>query len=130
MIAHFNAFNINSIPRLKNAATDFLAVSDARLVPTNNKCAIELIFRPTVPYNITNLRVFDDDEQMINFLTNEENSKDFVIDDEEHQANLKNKEVTKGNFIPKGVRSLEGMFDLHNKLKNPANVKTNSSSML
>ena len=65
----------------------------------------------------------------MNFLTNEENFKDFVIDYEEHQENLKNKEVTKGNFIPKGVRSLEGMFDLHNKFKNPANVKTNNSSM-
>ena len=33
------------------------------------------------------------------------------------------------NFMPKGVRSLEGMFDLHNKFKNPANIKTNISSM-
>ena len=129
MIAHFNAFNINSIPRLKNVATVFLAVSAARLVPTNNKCAIELIFRPAVPNNITNLRVFDDDGKIIDFLTNEENFKDIVIDNEEHQANLQNKDVTKGTFIPKGVRSLEGMFDLHHKFRKPTNVKTNSSSM-
>ena len=31
--------------------------------------------------------------------------------------------------MPKGVRSLEGMFDLHNKFKKPANINTNSSSM-
>ena len=31
--------------------------------------------------------------------------------------------------MPKGVRTLEGMFDLHNKFRKPANVKTNSSSM-
>ena len=42
--AYFNAFNINSIPRLQNVAADFLVVYAARLVPTNNKCSIELIF--------------------------------------------------------------------------------------
>ena len=52
-----------------------------------------------------------------------------MIDDEEHQENIQNKEVTKGNFIPKGVRSLEGMFNLHKKFKNPTNFKTNSSSI-
>ena len=31
--------------------------------------------------------------------------------------------------MPKGVRMLEGMFDLNNKFKKPANVKKNSSSM-
>ena len=129
MISHFNAFNINSVPRLQNVAADFLVVFVARLVPTNNKCSIELIFRPSVAENITNLREFDDDEHIIDFLTNDEASKDFVIDDEEHQENLQKGEVTKGNFIPKGVRTLEGWFDLHNKFRKPTNVKTNSASM-
>ena len=62
LIAHFNAFNINSVSRLQNDGADFLATSASRLVPTNNKCSIELIFRPSVADNITNLRVFDDDE--------------------------------------------------------------------
>ena len=63
----------------------------------NNKCSIELIFRSFVPDNVTNLRVFDDDQQILEFLTNEETFKDAVIDEEEHQANLQN-----GNFIPNG----------------------------
>ena len=126
---HFNDFNINAVPRLKNVVVDLLATSASRLVPTNNKCSIELIFRPSIPYNVTNLRVFDDDEQIIDFLTNDESFKDSVIDDEEHQENIQNGEMTKGNFMPKGVRTLERMFDLHNKFRNPANVKTNSSSM-
>ena len=84
---------------------------------------------PAVPDNVTNLGVFGDDEKIIVFLTNEETFKDSMIDDEEHQENLQNKEVTKWNFMPKGARSLEGMFDLHKKFKNLANVKTNSSSM-
>ena len=62
------------------------------------------------------MRVFDDDEHIIDFLTNDEAFKDSVIDDEEHQENLQKGEVTKGNFMPKGVRTLEGMFYLHNKI--------------
>ena len=81
-------------------------------MPTNNKCSIELIFRPSIPHNVTNLRVFDDDQQILEFLTNDENFKDLVIDDEEHKSNLQS-----GNFIPKGVRTLEGIFDLNNKFK-------------
>ena len=116
--------NINSIPRLQNVATDFLAFCVARLVPSNNKCSIELIFRPSIAANITNLRVINDDQQIIFFLTNEETFKDSVINDEEHQANLQS-----GTFIPKGVKTLEGLFDLNNKFRKPTNVKTNSSSM-
>ena len=58
----FDAFNIISIPRLKNAVADLLATSATRLVPTNSRCSIELLFRPSVPDMITNLRVFDDDQ--------------------------------------------------------------------
>ena len=61
LIAHFNAFNINSIPRLQNVAVDLLATSASRLVPTNHKCSIELIFRSSID-NITNMRVFDENE--------------------------------------------------------------------
>ena len=74
--------------------------------------------------NVTNLRVFDDDQQIIDFLTNNETFKDSVIDYEEHQANLQS-----GNFMPKGVKMMEGLFDLNNKFRRPSNVKKNSSSM-
>ena len=62
LIIHFNAFNINAVPRLQNVAVDLLATFASILVPTNNKCSIELIFIPSVPDNVTTLRVFDDDE--------------------------------------------------------------------
>ena len=80
--------------------------------------------RHLFPENVTNLRVFNDYQHILEFLTNDDTFKDSVIDDEEHQANLQN-----GNFIPKGVRTLEGMFDLNNKFRNPTNVKTNISTM-
>ena len=121
---NFDAFNINLIPRLQNAVADLLATSAAIFVPTNNKCSIELIFRPSIPENVTNLRVFDDYQQILEFLTNDETFKDSVIDDDDHQANIQS-----GNFIPKGVRKFEGMFHLNNKFRKPCNVKTNSSTM-
>ena len=79
---HFNTFNINAVPRLQNAAADLLATSASRLVTTNNNCSIELIFRPSVPENVTNMRVFDDNEQLIEFFTNEESFKESIIDEE------------------------------------------------
>ena len=98
LLTNFDAFNIFSIPRVKNAAANLLATLAARLVPTNNRCSIEFHFRPSVPENITNLRVFDDDQKILKCLMNDDTFKGAIIDDEEHQANLQN-----GNFIPKGV---------------------------
>ena len=68
--------------------------------------------------------MFDDDPQVLEFLTNDENFKGAMIDEEEHQANLRS-----GIFIPKGVITSEGMFNLNNKFRNPANFKMHSSSM-
>ena len=101
-LINFNTFNIVSIPRLKNAAADLLATSAARLLPSNNRCSIELLFRPSVLDMITNLWGFYDDQQILECLMNDETFKGAIIDDEEHQAELKF-----GNFIPKGVRTLE-----------------------
>ena len=102
LLKSFYAFNIVSIPRLKNAAAHLLATSAARLVPSNNNCSIELLFRPSVPDMITNLRVFDDDQQILECLTNDDTFKRSNINDKEHQAKLKF-----NNFISKGVRTLE-----------------------
>ena len=40
LLVNFDAFNINSISRLKNAPADLSATSAARIVPTNNRCTI------------------------------------------------------------------------------------------
>ena len=79
---NYDAFNINLIPRLQNGAADLLATSAARLVPTNNKCSIELIVRPSLPKNVTNFRVFDDYQHILEFLTNDDTFKDSMTDNE------------------------------------------------
>ena len=79
LLINFHAFNIVSIPRLKNAAADLLATSVARQVPSNNRCSIELLFRPSVPDLLTNLQVFDDDQQILECLMNDETFKGAII---------------------------------------------------
>ena len=68
----YSAFNINSIPRLNNSEDDLLANVASKLFPVEglspNAFSVELLFRPSVPDNITNWRVFDDDQQIISFL--------------------------------------------------------------
>ena len=62
----FYAFNINSIPILNNVEGDLLANVASKLLPAEglspNAFSVELLFRPYVPDNITNWRLFDDDQ--------------------------------------------------------------------
>jgi hypothetical protein len=88
----FLAFNINSIPRMSNSEVDLLANVASKLLPVEglspNAFSVELLFRPSIPDNITNWRVFDDDQQIINFLHMEDTFQDAVIDESTHDENL------------------------------------------
>jgi hypothetical protein len=68
----FIAFNINSIPRMSNSDVDLLANVSSKLFPTEgfspNAFSIEFLLRPSILNNITNWRVFDDDQQIIKFM--------------------------------------------------------------
>jgi hypothetical protein len=83
----FDAFNITAIPREKNILADSLATTASRLSPLEDyeasRFTVELLYRPSVPNNISNWKVFEGDEKIINFLTNQDNFKDLAIDDEE-----------------------------------------------
>jgi ribonuclease HI len=76
LINKFSAFNINSIPRSSNVEADLLANVASKLLPADglspSAFSVELLFRPSIPDNITNWRVFEDDQQIINFLHMEE----------------------------------------------------------
>jgi hypothetical protein len=80
--------------------------------------SMELLYRPSVPDNITNWRVFDNDQQIISFLHLEDNFKYFVIDEGQHDQEVnfdtldstdqvKGSKVTSINNIPKIVVRLE-----------------------
>jgi ribonuclease HI len=140
----FSAFNINSIPRLNNAEADLLANVASKLLPAEglspDAFSVELLFRPSVPDNITNWRVFDDDQQIINFLHMEETFQGAVIDERTHDDNLhdftvipdpKSPEALSDmvNSIPKSIVRLEKFYDFEDKFKKTVNCKTNSSSL-
>jgi hypothetical protein len=43
---------------------------------------VELLYKLSVPNNISNWKVFEGDEHIIKFLTNQDNFRDLAIDDE------------------------------------------------
>jgi len=108
----------------------------AKLLPNfrlkKNKCSVELIFRPSMPDNISNWQVFEDDEKILEFLHCEKTFKSAVIDEKEHDKLMNEKEdeeKDQPNMIPKSVVRMEHLYDLHDKFKKPTNCKTHSSSM-
>ena len=46
---------------------------------------MKLLCKPLVPNNISNWKYFEGDEQMVDFMANQENFKDLAIDDEVFQ---------------------------------------------
>jgi hypothetical protein len=69
---------------LANVASNFCLSDDF----SHDKFSIELIYRSSIPDNIMNWRVFEDDEQIINLLHLEDTFKGLVIDDEQHESLL------------------------------------------
>jgi ribonuclease HI len=144
LIQKLLAFNINSIPRLSNSEADLLDNVASKLFPTEglslNSFSIELLFKPSIPNNITNWRVFDDDQQIIDFLHMEDTFQGAIINEGTHDENLCNFMVISYprspkstydlvNSIPRSVVRLEFFYDLHDKFRGSINCKTNSSSL-
>jgi ribonuclease HI len=89
LIEHFEAFNVTVIPRTKNTLVDSLATAASRLSPLQDyeasRFTVELLYKQSMPNNISNWKGFEGDEHIIDFLTNQENFKDLAIDDEVFQ---------------------------------------------
>jgi hypothetical protein len=143
LIEHLEAFNITTIPRTKNTLDDSLDTAASRLSPLEDYKAsqftVELLYKPSVPNNIYNWKVFEGDKQIINFLTNQENFKDLAIDDKVFREKLvetyphkqrgeTDHSTDKPRFhtILKGVANLENLFDLREIFNGSTNTKTKS----
>ena len=78
--------------------------------------------------------MFEDDEQIINFLHYEDTFKGLVIDDEQHesllQASASEEKPKQSSTMPKNIVRLEKLFDLQDKFRRLTNTKTSSSSLL
>ena len=114
---------------LANLASTLCPSSDF----SHDKFSIELIYMPSILDNITNWRIFEDDEQIINFLHSEDTFKGSIIDDEEHeailQASASEDKLEYSNVMPKNIIRLGKLFDLQDKFKRPTNTKLSNSSL-
>jgi len=72
LIFHFLAFNISPVPRSQNAVADLLTNVASKLLPPEDysldRFSVELIFGPSIPYNVTNWCVFNHDKDNFEFL--------------------------------------------------------------
>ena len=90
---------------LDNAASNLCPSDDF----SHDKFFVELIYMSSIPDNITNWRVFKDDEQIINFLHSEDTFNGLVIDDEQHEALLQASVQRKSlNTVIQCLRTLSG----------------------
>ena len=121
-----------------------LANVASKLIPVEgfmkNAFSVELIFRPLILDNVTKWHVFDDDQQIINFLHMKDTFQDVIIDEIQHERDLndtssgeldklKEQLFDKVKSIPKSVIRMEKFYDFQDKFKKVVNCKTNSSSM-
>lgn len=129
-IESFDAFSIQAIPREQNTKADSLAFSASLLLPhpefEKDVYIVEMIYRPSVPDNNQNWQVFDDDKHISSFLEGTETFSNLSFDGNHSltsQQNMKEEDKEseilqlKGNTIPKGLVTLESLFDKNDEKK-------------
>ena len=78
----FEPFNIKYIPHIENYDTNMLANEASNNDPTHDIFSIELICRPSIPGN--NQRIFNDEQQIVDFIQSELIIEGLVINDKQH----------------------------------------------
>ena len=72
----FKYFNIKYVPRSHNFDAYILANTPSRLITPEglspNTFSIDLMYRPSIHDNVTSWKVFYDDLQILDFLTNQD----------------------------------------------------------
>ncbi|KAH9320393.1 hypothetical protein KI387_044493, partial [Taxus chinensis] len=133
-IEFLDAFSIEVMPRERNTRSNSLVVSGSLLIPHPNfsqeKFTIEMIHRKNIPDNVNNWKVFNDDQHLLSFLELRDNFdqlyfegsdtflRECVSSDEgdiKEEMNQDGCIKLKGNKIPKGLVSLENLFDKHDR---------------
>ena len=116
---------------MQNTSVELLANVASKLIPSEefspDRFSIELIFRSSIPDNVTNGRVFNNDVDIINFLTSEGSYEKQIIDEHEHDLQIKQNQDQ--NPIPKSIVKMEDIYDLKDRFKKVTNSKTQSSTL-
>jgi ribonuclease HI len=134
----FLAFNISFIPREENIIANSLVVSTSNFrvpVPPKLRYDVEVNYRPSIPDNVKNWKVFEDDLEIKRFLETVDDFSALHIDqDQDSKSNphanvflnkIANHHIVQfpSNHILKGLVPLERLFD-----KNDVVVKVKGSS--
>lgn len=117
----FDAFSITWIDRSENILANFMAnlVVKNNDIPCEDIAQVEIKPRPSIPNNIHNWQIFEDDRDIIKFLACEERYEDQFIDLNAYVETIDGKDALfgkdviqiKSNKIPKGLVALEKKFD-------------------
>lgn len=116
----FSDYTITCVPRAQNVIAYSLATVARNLkIPmnSNNKFEIHVKHHPVVPNNQRYWKVFQDDDEINEFLQNKgkfkDISNDMEYDDGDEHMEVNQMEVLqlKDNIIPKGLIPLEELFD-------------------
>lgn len=89
-------------------------------IHSSEKYEIEVLNRLAIPDNITNWQIFEDDQQVKNFIKLKEEFESTQVDQQNMLVESKeNSEVLqlKNNSIPKGLIPLEKLFDQNDMFK-------------
>jgi hypothetical protein len=131
LITNFESFNISLVPHSLNYDAYLLENVASKLIPSEGMIpdtfSMELLYRSSVPDNIFNWRVFDDDKQIINFLHMKDTFKDSTIDEDQHDQDLNGSDASSSrtnnqrkkvqtNTIPRPVVRLEKLYDLQGQV--------------
>jgi hypothetical protein len=100
---------------------DSLAVAASTLQPSEElvrgKGKLEIIFRPSVPDNLDHWQVFKDDEQILRFIHNVQEFSGFNVSYKEEGKDYIEEDNPIKNPVPRGIASLEKIFDRHDMYK-------------
>jgi len=81
--------------------------------PLKNGFSVEIVYKPSTPDNVIKLFIFNNDQKILHFMPNADIFKDVSIEEDEHDQALQEASIaTKRNTMPKGVVSLEKLYDL------------------
>lgn len=133
LIEYFDAFSIKWTDRPNNYLANIMANLAVRQIdlPFNEVIQVQMKYRPSIPDNVQNWQVFEDDKDLIRFLTCEEDYENQIIDwngcveENDGKETLFGKEIVqlKMKKIPKGLVALERIFDERESARHSKSIK-------
>lgn len=80
----FQIFQSYFFLRLRNATSNALENEISRMSPLKNGFSIEIVYKPFVLENVTNLCVFNHDQQILDFMASDKVFRYVSIEEDDH----------------------------------------------